>query len=347
MSYTPKTLLVTGGLGFIGSNYILQLITKNQEAIIINLDAHTYAASIDNLDVLSKFTRYKLINGNILNRDLVQNILQEYKVDTIVNFAAESHVDRSIENPDCFIKTNIEGTYVLLDAAKDYWLKNRGLAKNACRFLHISTDEVFGSCETLNSPSFVETSKYDPRSPYSASKAASNHLVNAYYHTYGLPTVITNCTNNYGPRQHNEKFIPKIINSCLERKPIPIYGDGSNVRDWLYVLDHCEAIDIILHHASVGEQYNISGSNELSNIDVANKICNLMDEYMQNEYGSNKNLIQFVQDRPGHDWRYSLSSQKVKELFNWKPTTNFDIGLRKTIEYYLWIKEPVLQNFQS
>lgn len=337
--YQPNSILITGGLGFIGSNFIHYFSEKNPSTQIVNLDLCTYASNPENLSNLKNNKRYIEIHGDIADQELVSEILRRYHIDTIIHFAAESHVDRSIENPQSFIQSNIVGTHNLLEEAKSFWLIENHWNEQNCRFYHISTDEIFGSCPMGSAP-FNETSPYKPCSPYSASKASSNHLVSAYHHTYRLPIVISNCSNNYGPRQHPEKLIPKIIQCCLNETPIPIYGDGSNIRDWLYVLDHCKAILCILQRGHNGEEYNIGANNERSNLEVTTQICELMDELhprsklKQEPY---KNLIQFVKDRPGHDWRYSLDCKKLYHSLGFMPEVDFVAGLKNTIDYYLKI----------
>jgi len=334
IKFSPKKILVTGGMGFIGSNFIKYLIKNNDIIKIVNLDSCTYAASVYNLKNLVDPTRHILVKGDINDRQLVNALLEEYCIDAIVHFAAESHVDQSIIIPGKFIETNIVGTFSLLEEARSVWQHRNKWTSKECRFYHISTDEVYGSCETVDTPSFSEQSPYKPCSPYAASKAASNHIVSSYFHTYGLPVVISNCTNNFGPNQHLEKFIPKIIDSCIQGKPIPIYGNGSNIRDWLYVEDHCVAINMVLSYGEIGNEYNIAGGNECSNIKMANLICSLMDEYLDRD-SPHKQLISFVQDRPGHDWRYSLNCEKISQLLQWQPKIAFEDALRRTVQFYL------------
>lgn len=329
---TP-TFLVTGGCGFIGSNFILKARALNW-AKIINLDALTYAANLANLASLAKDPDYIFVEGNIGDRHLIKSILDEYQPIAIINFAAESHVDRSILNPEAFIETNIVGTQRLLEESLSYWQQLKLEQQASFRFLHVSTDEVYGSLE-LTDPAFTETTPYDPRSPYSASKAASDHLVSAYHHTYDLPTLITNCSNNYGPYQFPEKLIPLIIFNCLNQKPLPIYGDGKNIRDWLYVEDHCQAIYEVLQGGKTGETYNIGGETELTNIEVVETICDLLDELRpRSDFGS-RSLITFVKDRLGHDRRYAINCSKIKQELNWSPKETFVAGIRKTIQWYL------------
>jgi len=332
--FKPKVLLITGGMGFIGSNFIHHLLASKPEVHIINLDLGTYAAADINLEDLPDPARHTLIYGNIADRSLVDSILEKYNVNAIINFAAESHVDRSIDAPSEFIQTNIVGTFTLLEAARSFWQHKKQLGVADCRFYHISTDEIYGCRTDVEQPSFFENDPYDPHSPYAATKAASNHLVNAYYHTYNLPILISNCTNNYGPRQHTEKFIPKIIDACLNLQPIPIYGNGENIRDWLYVLDHCAAIELILESGFIGNEYNISAGNEVSNLQIVETVCGLMDLYVpkENKY---RELIKFVPDRPGHDWRYSLNCSKLTHKLGWAPKINFVDGLNRTINFYL------------
>lgn len=335
--YQPRNMLITGGAGFIGANFIRDLLTTQPECKVINLDLLTYAGNLQNLKALSNAQNYQFIQGDICNRELIKTLLQQYNIDTIIHFAAESHVDRSITGPMQFVQTNVVGTCCLLDEAKVYWQKQFDLSANNCRFHHISTDEVYGMLDS-NDPAFTETTAYAPNSPYSASKAASDHFVRSYHHTYGLPITISNCSNNYGPYQHTEKLIPTIINNCLKQQAIPIYGDGSNVRDWLYVIDHCQAIQAILYQGIVGETYNIGGNNELSNLDVTKIICHIMDE-LNPQSTPHENLITFVKDRPGHDWRYAIDNNKIKKTLNWQPKESFLTGIKKTIEFYCQLTE--------
>lgn len=331
--FVPKQVLVTGGAGFIGSNFIRYLLNKKDPPFIVNLDALTYAGSSDNLKNLPCAQQYHFIKGDITDRTLIDRILRDYAIDTLVHFAAESHVDRSISGPSIFIQTNLIGTFTLLEAARQYWLEEKKWDDTQCLFHHISTDEVYGSLKTENPP-FTESTPYCPRSPYSASKAGSDHLAKAYAHTYALPITVTNCSNNYGPYQHLEKFIPTIISSCLAQKPIPVYGDGSNIRDWLYVEDHCRGIDCVIQQGRRGETYNIGGNNEWSNLNIALKICELLDKLcpQKNSYSS---LITFVSDRPGHDWRYAVDTSKIQQQLGWQPEKTFDTGILKTIQFYL------------
>lgn len=331
--FSPKVMLVTGGAGFIGCNFVRYMLENNSDVQIINLDALTYAGSLDNLTDLPDESRYVFVQGDICDRKLMDRLLREHEINTIVHFAAESHVDNSISGPEVFVKTNVMGTFTLLDAARNYWLNEKEWGESRCRFHHISTDEVYGTLEA-GDPAFSETTPYAPNSPYSASKAGSDHLVRAYFHTYGLPVTTTNCSNNYGPYQHGEKFIPTVIRSCVEGKPIPVYGDGSNIRDWLYVEDHCSGIDAVIRRGRLGETYNIGGINEWKNIDICRLICQLMDEkYPQN--APHEKLISFVTDRLGHDWRYAIDATKMNNELGWQPDETFETGIRKTVKWYL------------
>ena len=309
-------ILVTGGAGFIGSNFILYIMKEHPDYKIVNLDLLTYAGNLENLKEVENNPNYKFEKGDIADKELVAKIIKDNKIDLIVNFAAESHVDRSILGPDAFIKTNILGTYNLLKCAKE---------NGNIRFHHVSTDEVFGSLDP-NDPGFNEKTAYDPRSPYSASKAASDHLVSAFFHTYGLPTTISNCSNNYGPYHFPEKVIPLFITNLMENKKVPLYGDGTNVRDWLYVEDHCRAIDLIIHKGKAGETYCIGGNAEKTNKELTYKILGLM--------GKGEEMIEFVSDRPGHDHRYAIDFSKIKNELGWEPQVTFQEGLKKTVEWY-------------
>ena len=330
-----KHILVTGCAGFIGSNFVPYFLEKYPEYSLVNLDLLTYAGDLNNLKEVEQNPRYKFIQGNICNRELVEFIFHEYDIRGIIHFAAESHVDNSIKNPNVFIETNINGTFTLLDVSYKYWLEKPFIYKNEykdCRFHHISTDEVYGSLNEVDL--FTEETPYAPNSPYSASKASSDMLVRSYNHTYGLDTVITNCSNNYGPKQHDEKLIPTIIRKALAGEPIPIYGDGKNVRDWLYVLDHCKGIDLVYHNGKSGETYNIGGRNERTNIEIANTICSILDKKIPTNR-SYKDLITFVEDRAGHDKRYAIDATKLETTLLWKADENFDTGIMKTIDYYI------------
>jgi dTDP-glucose 4,6-dehydratase len=331
-SYNMQNVLVTGGAGFIGCNFIRYLLNKKEVRQIVNLDALTYAGSIDNLHGLDKHECYQFVRGNIIDAQLVKKLLEQFEIDTIIHFAAESDVDRSIDGPKIFVETNVLGTFNLLEAARCYWLEDRKQNMTNCRFHHISTDEVYGTLQA-NDPAFCETTAYAPNSPYAASKAGSDHLVRAYFHTYGLPTTISNCSNNFGPYQHMEKFIPMIIMACLQGKAIPVYGDGSNIRDWLYVDDHCRGIEAVIELGKVGESYNIGGNNECSNLALTKIICQLMDE-LYPKAGRYQDAITFVTDRPGHDWRYAIDYQKISEELNWQPQQSFKNGLIETIQFY-------------
>lgn len=332
MTYTPKQILITGGAGFIGCHFVRYCLDHYPHAHIINLDSLTYAGSKDNLKALNHPHRHHFIHADICDSARISSLLREYHIDTIVHFAAESHVDRSITGPEAFLKTNIIGTYTLLEAARQYWLNEKKWASHQCRFHHISTDEVFGTL-SLEEAAFTEKTAYAPNSPYSATKAGSDHLVRAYFHTYGLPMSMTNCSNNYGPYQHQEKLIPTIIRSCLNNSPIPVYGDGSNIRDWLYVEDHCQAIAKVIEQAQIGESYNIGGNQEISNLSLIKMICKEMDKRFNNRPPC-ESLIQFVRDRPGHDWRYAINAEKIKRDLGWQASTKIERGLEKTIQFY-------------
>jgi dTDP-glucose 4,6-dehydratase len=337
-----NTLLVTGGAGFIGSNFILQWI-EQERASVVNLDKLTYAGNLRNLEQVSSDARYRFVHGDIGDRELIGRLLQDHRPRAIVHFAAESHVDRSILGPDEFIRTNVGGTFSLLESSRAYWSKLGDAEREQFRFLHVSTDEVYGSLERGDAP-FSETTAYAPNSPYSASKAASDHLVRAYHHTYGLPTLTTNCSNNYGPYQFPEKLIPLIILNARNGKPLPVYGDGLNVRDWLYVQDHCQAVRTVLAQGRPGETYNIGGWNEKRNLDIVETICGLLDELCpQDPVVPHCNLVTFVKDRPGHDRRYAIDARKIERELHWRPAETFESGIRKTIAWYLehddWIKE--------
>jgi len=329
-----KTFLVTGGAGFIGSNFILAE-RRLGDTRIINLDLLTYAGNLMNLESLRNDPDYIFIQGNIGDRGMVRDLLEKYRPDAVVNFAAESHVDRSIDGPEDFIQTNVVGTFHLLEEVRRYWESLSGEDKDSFRFLHVSTDEVYGSLGPEDPP-FHELTPYAPNSPYSASKAASDHLVRAYHHTYGLPTLTTNCSNNYGARQFPEKLIPLILLNAVNGKPLPIYGDGLNVRDWLYVEDHCEALRLVLDKGRVGEMYNIGGRCEKTNLDVVHAVCNILDEMLpDSRYAPHDSLITFVKDRPGHDRRYAIDSSKIERELGWTPKETFETGIRKTIQWYL------------
>ena len=333
-----NNIFVTGGAGFIGSNFILDLVSpssNNLFEIIINLDNLTYAGNLENLKSLKDNPQYTFVKGSITNKDIVTSIFKEFQPRSVVHFAAESHVDRSILDSDNFIVTNIIGTHTLLECARDYFNHLNEESKSQFRFLHISTDEVYGSLKK-NSHPFSEKNKYEPNSPYSASKASSDHLVRAWYHTYQLPTLITNCSNNYGPYQFPEKLIPLCIFNALTNKPIPIYGDGKQIRDWLYVKDHCKAIQSVLSKGKPGETYNIGGLNEKTNLEVVHSICHILDELKPRfDKESYSSQIQFIQDRPGHDRRYAIDASKIQTELGWKPEASFDSCIRETITWYL------------
>jgi len=327
------TILVTGGAGFIGSNFVLQWIEAGGRAV--NLDLQTYAGNLENLASVQDNPGHVFVCGDICDASLVSSLLREQKPRAIVHFAAESHVDRSIVSPDDFIRTNVEGTFRLLEEARKYWSTLGQDDRASFRFLHVSTDEVYGTLGP-DDPAFSESTPYAPNSPYAASKAASDHLVRAYFHTYGLPTVTTNCSNNYGPFQFPEKLIPLMILNALEGKPLPVYGDGQNVRDWLFVGDHCAAIRTVLAKGQPGETYNVGGNSERRNLDVVTQICSLVDELRPSrEAVSRKDLIRFVTDRPGHDRRYAIDARKIQRELGWTPRVTFEEGLRQTVQWYL------------
>ena len=338
-------VLVTGGCGFIGSSFVRLVLGKNLFSRIVNLDSLTYAGNAKNLVEFENDERYRFVHGDICDRDLVSSIFQEESIDTVVHFAAESHVDRSIDGPSEFINTNILGTFNLLEVARNSWLPASDDSVSKKCFLHVSTDEVYGSLGEEGY--FIESTPYDPRSPYSASKASSDHLVSAYFHTYGLPVLTTNCSNNYGPYQFPEKLIPLIFNNALAGKALPVYGDGKNVRDWLFVEDHCEAILAVLEKGQLGETYNIGGNNEKQNIEIVETICDLLDEKigLLPSGDARRSLITFVKDRPGHDRRYAIDASKIKAELGWEPSVTFEQGIRLTIDWYLnnrqWVNEIV------
>ncbi len=345
----PRKLIVTGGAGFIGSNFVHHWCSKYPEDRIIVLDALTYAGNRNNLADLEAKKNLSFIQGNICDRTLVDKILEEEKIDTIAHFAAESHVDRSILAPDAFIQTNVVGSFTLLESFRQHW--NRQNQPSDYRFLHVSTDEVYGSLSATDA-AFSETTPYAPNSPYSASKAGSDHLARAYYHTYKLPTIITNCSNNYGPYHYPEKLIPLMCINILLGKALPVYGDGQNIRDWLYVGDHCSALDVVINKGIPGETYNIGGNNEVKNIDLVRQICDLMDELAPNlPVTPAQELITFVKDRPGHDRRYAIDATKIKTELGWTPAQTLEGGLRQTIEWYLnnqdWWQPLLSQEYQD
>lgn len=330
-----NTILVTGCAGFIGSNFVPYFLKKYNNYNIINLDTLTYAGNLKNLKECENNERYKFIKGDICNRELIEFLFNEYDIKGVIHFAAESHVDNSIKNPGIFIETNVNGTYTLVDVAYKYWMEKPFICKKKykeCRFHHISTDEVYGTLG--ESGLFSETTPYAPNSPYSASKASSDMIIRAYNETFGLNTVITNCSNNYGPKQHDEKLIPTIIRNALQGSPIPIYGDGKNIRDWLYVLDHCKGINLVYHKGKSGETYNIGGRNERTNLQIVYTICEILDNEVPKK-ASYKELITFVKDRVGHDRRYAIDATKIENELNWKANENFDSGIIKTIKWYI------------
>jgi dTDP-glucose 4,6-dehydratase len=327
------TILVTGGAGFIGSNFVNDWLAQSDESVV-NLDALTYAGNLHNLDALRGDPRHVFVQGDIGNRALVDRLLTQHRPRAVINFAAESHVDRSIHGPGEFMRTNVLGTFGLIEAVRGHWGAQDDPTKAQFRFLHVSTDEVYGSLEP-GAPAFTETHRYEPNSPYSASKAASDHLIRAWHHTYGLPVLTTNCSNNYGPYHFPEKLIPLMIVNALAGKPLPVYGDGMQVRDWLYVGDHCSAISTVLARGRVGETYNIGGWNEKPNIEIVHTICALLDELRPSSDGSYARLVTHVKDRPGHDRRYAIDARKIERELGWRPAETFESGIRKTVQWYL------------
>ncbi|SEL83574.1 dTDP-glucose 4,6-dehydratase [Maribacter orientalis] len=330
MPESPKekqSILITGGAGFIGSNFIPFFLDKNPDYTVVNLDKLTYAGSLDNLKEVEAHPRYTFIHGDICDFDLTKNIFIQHNISGVINFAAESHVDNSISSPNEFVKTNIEGTFNLLEIARHFWTGSNN------RFHQISTDEVYGSLGSEGY--FTENSKYQPNSPYSATKASSDFLVRSYYHTYGMNVVTSNCSNNYGPKQHDEKLIPTIIRSAVNGNKIPIYGNGKNVRDWLFVKDHCEGINLIFHRGKVGETYLLGGNNEYDNLTIALKVCDILDVKLPKSNGNYKDQIKFVENRLGHDFRYAIDASKISNTLGWKAKQNFDTGLEKTVQWYL------------
>jgi len=327
-------ILVTGGAGFIGANFVLEWLTRKSEGVV-NLDKLTYAGNRENLSIVEGDARHIFVQGDIGDPALVADLLVKFKPRAVINFAAESHVDRSIHGPEDFIQTNIVGVFRLLESVRGYWQKLQGKASDGFRFLHVSTDEVYGSLDPKAS-AFSETNRYEPNSPYSASKAASDHLVRAWHHTYGLPVLTTNCSNNYGPFQFPEKLIPLMIHNAITGKPLPVYGDGQNVRDWLYVADHCSAICRVLEAGQVGETYNVGGCNEMKNIDVVHTLCDILDqERPRADGGTYRSQIAFIKDRPGHDRRYAIDATKIERELGWRPAETFETGIRKTVRWYL------------
>ena len=344
-----NTILVTGGAGFIGSNFILQKMERDS-ASIVNLDKLTYAGNLHNLEAVSNERRYDFVHGDIADRSLVHGLLERSRPRAIVHFAAESHVDRSIRGPDDFIHTNVDGTFALLEEVRAYWGGLGEREKIDFRFLHVSTDEVYGSLGPDDDP-FSETTAYSPNSPYAASKAASDHFVRAYHHTYGLPVLTTNCSNNYGRFQFPEKLIPLVILNARDGKPLPVYGDGHNVRDWLYVEDHCEAIAQVLARGRVGQTYNVGGWNEKRNIEIVETICDIVDEMAGSRGTPRRGLITFVKDRPGHDRRYAMDATKIERELGWRPLETFESGIRKTVRWYLeneeWVRDVTSRGYRK
>ncbi len=342
-----KNVLVTGGAGFIGANFVRYLLKAEPEAHVYNLDALTYAGSLENLKELPDEKRHTFIRGDICDGELVLRLLREQAIDTVIHFAAESHVDRSIHGPAAFVQTNVIGTFTLLDAAKTAWAESGGMSGR--RFHHVSTDEVFGSL-AASDPAFSEMTPYDPRSPYSASKASSDHLVRAYFHTYGLPVTMTNCSNNYGPFQFPEKLIPLMVLNAIQGKALPIYGDGRQIRDWLYVEDHCEAVYLVVKNGKLGETYNVGGGNQPYNIDLVKEICSILDE-LRPARAPHANLMTHVQDRPGHDRRYAMDITKIRRELGWRPRHDIESGIRATVQWYLdnaeWVKSVLGQDGYS
>lgn len=344
------TILVTGGAGFIGSNFVLDWLNQSQE-VVINLDKLTYAGNLENIATIAGDPLHRFVRGDIGDSDLLSKLLEKYQPRAVINFAAESHVDRSILGPEDFIQTNIVGTFRLLEAVRAYHARLRDDAQKGFRFLHVSTDEVYGSLSSTD-PAFSETNRYEPNSPYSASKAASDHLVRAYHHTYGLPVLTTNCSNNYGPYHFPEKLIPLCIHNALAGKPLPIYGDGQQIRDWLYVRDHCSAIRRVLEAGRLGETYNVGGWNEKTNLDVVNTLCSILDELQPRADGlSYASQITYVKDRPGHDRRYAIDATKLERELGWRPAETFETGIQKTVQWYLdhqsWVNNVTSGAYQN
>jgi dTDP-glucose 4,6-dehydratase len=343
-------ILTTGGAGFIGGNFVLKTLLESSN-YLINLDKLSYAGNLQTLQSITNFPNYFFYQGDIGNKELVSKLLSQYRPSTIINFAAESHVDRSIHGPQDFIQTNIVGTFNLLESARSYFDNLTGPERDNFRFLHVSTDEVYGSLEK-SAPAFTEKNSYEPNSPYAASKAASDHLIRAWFHTYGLPVLTTNCSNNYGPYQFPEKLIPLVIHNALNGKPLPIYGDGLQVRDWLYVTDHCEAIQTVLYKGKLGETYNIGGNNEKTNISVVQTICAILDLLKpRSDQKSYAEQIIFVKDRPGHDRRYAINASKIASELGWQPKETFETGIRKTVQWYLdnqeWVEGVVSGSYRD
>jgi dTDP-glucose 4,6-dehydratase len=345
----PHRILITGGAGFIGSNFVHHWFSAYPDDRVVVLDALTYAGNRKNLASLEDKPNFRFVQGNICDRNLIDRLLQEEQINTLAHFAAESHVDRSILGPDAFVQTNVVGTFTLLEAFRQYWL-TQGQPEHY-RFLHVSTDEVYGSLSP-HDPAFTEQTPYAPNSPYSASKAGSDHLARAYYHTYGMPTIITNCSNNYGPYHYPEKLIPLMCINALLGKPLPVYGDGQNVRDWLYVLDHCRALDTVIHNGKPGETYNIGGNNEVKNIDLVKILCRILDELAVHlPVKPSNQLITYVKDRPGHDRRYAINASKIQTELGWAPLVTVEEGLRQTVGWYLthrsWWEPLLSEEYQA
>lgn len=343
-------IFVTGGAGFIGANFVLDWLRADKADAIVNLDKLTYAGNLMSLASLCDDERHIFSRSDICDQARLDQLFAEFRPHAVVHFAAESHVDRSIHAPDDFIQTNIGGTFSLLEATRTYWTTMPVAERDRFRFLHISTDEVFGSLEPMGTP-FSENTPYAPNSPYSASKAASDHLVRAYHHTYGLPVLTTHCSNNYGPYQFPEKLIPLMIANALTRKPLPVYGDGQNVRDWLYVGDHCRALQVVLERGTPGQTYNIGGWNEKTNLDVVHTLCDLLDEMRPSSIGSYRDLVTFIKDRPGHDRRYAVDASKLERELGWRPVETFETGLRKTVQWYLdnpaWVEAVMSGDYRN
>jgi dTDP-glucose 4,6-dehydratase len=343
------TIIVTGAAGFIGSNFVHQWIAEESDSVV-SLDALTYAGNLANLAPVDADPRHRFVHGDICDEALVARLFAEHRPRAIVHFAAESHVDRSIHGPAEFVRTNVTGTFSLLQAALAHWRGLEGAERDAFRFLHVSTDEVYGSLSPTDPP-FAETKAYEPNSPYSASKAASDHLVRAWHHTYGMPVLTTNCSNNYGPYQFPEKLIPLVIHNALAGRPLPIYGDGSNVRDWLYVGDHCSAIRAVLRGGETGRVYNVGGWNEKTNLEVVHTICDLLDEMRPDPAGPHRRLITYVKDRPGHDRRYAIDARRIADELGWRPAQTFETGIRETVRWYLdntqWVADVVSGDYRT